>query len=236
MVEVKRMNRSGLIAGAAAVVVVVAGAVAWSMGIFAGSTPIAAAQGEAGANRSLSAFESELLEPGVLPEMTLGDPDAPVTMVEYASMTCSHCAAFHETTWPVLKAEYIDTGKVHFIMREFPLDPLAAAAFMLARNAPGDRYFDVVDLLFSRQRDWAFAADPVAALRDLSKQFGYSPQTFEATLKDQELLDGVNAARTRGSERFNVQSTPTFFINGEEVRGAMGPDALRERLDALVPG
>jgi protein-disulfide isomerase len=184
--------------------------------------------------RELSAMEQELMKPGPMPEMALGDPNAPVTIVEYASMTCGHCANFHKTTWPVLKSEYVDTGKVYFILREFPLDPLAAAGFMLARNAPGERYFDVVDLLFERQQDWAFSDNPVEALSTLSKQFGYSPATFEATLKDQALLDNINAVRARGAEEFKVDSTPTFFINGEAVKGAMTPEGLRAKLDPLL--
>lgn len=179
---------------------------------------------------------AELMKPGPLPEKAVGNPDAKVVMIEYLSMTCPHCAHFHEESWPVLKEKYIDTGKVYFVMREFPLDPLAAAGFMLARNAPGDRYFEVVGTLFQRQKEWAYAQDPVAALRNLAKQFGYSPQSFEATLSDQKLLDGINAVRTRGSDVFGVNSTPTFFINGERVRGAMTPEDIAKKLDPLVAG
>jgi protein-disulfide isomerase len=177
-----------------------------------------------------------LMEPGPLPEKALGDPNAKIVMIEYLSMTCGHCAKFHETTYPVLKEKYVDTGKVYLILREYPLDPLAAAAFMLARNAPGDKYFEVVDLLFKRQKDWAYASDPVSALRDLAKQFGYSPQTFEQTLTDQKLLDNINAIRARGESTFGVNSTPTFFINGERVRGAMTPEELSAKLDVLLAG
>ena len=178
----------------------------------------------------------KLMAPGPLPEKSLGDPNAPVTVVEYASMTCGHCANFHANGFKTLKQDYIDTGKVHFIMREFPLDPVAAAGFMLARNAPGDTYFDVVDLLFERQKEWAYSDDPVTALQDLSKQFGYSPQTFEATLSDQQLLDNINAVRARGTDEFGVNSTPTFFFNGERVRGALTPEELKTRLDQILAG
>jgi protein-disulfide isomerase len=191
---------------------------------------------DAAPTRELSSIEQELMKPGPMPEMAMGDPNAPVTVIEYASMTCGHCAHFHETTWPTLKSEYVDTGKVYFILREFPLDPLAAAGFMLARNAPGGRTFDVVDLLFERQQDWAYSDNPVEALRTLSKQFGYSPSTFEATLKDQTLLDNINAVRARASEEFKVDSTPTFFINGEQVKGAMTPEGLKAKLDPLLAG
>jgi protein-disulfide isomerase len=175
-----------------------------------------------------------LMQPGPLPEKALGDPNAKVTVVEYASMTCGHCANFHATGFKTLKSEYIDTGKVYFILREFPLDPLAAAGFMLARNAPGDRYFDVVDLLFERQKEWAFSDNPVAALEALAKQFGYSPQSYRDTLSDQTLLDAINVVRTRGTDEFGVSATPTFFINGQRFAGAMTPEQVRERIDPLL--
>lgn len=105
-----------------------------------------------------------LLTPGSLPDKILGSADAPVTVVEYASMTCGHCANFHMNTYPHLKKEYIDTGKVRFIFREFPLDPVALAAFMLARCMPEDKYFDTVDTLFEKQRTWAFTNDPLSLI------------------------------------------------------------------------
>ncbi len=162
---------------------------------------------------------AKLLEAGPLGEEALGSPDAPVTVVEYASLTCGHCAAFHMQTFPALKEKYIDTGKVRFIMREFPLDPLAAAAFMLSRCAGDGKYFGMVDLFFEKQADWTRTDDPVAALLNLSKQAGFTQESFEACLTNQQLLDGVNAVKDRGAQ-FGVDSTPTFFVNGQVVRGA----------------
>lgn len=177
---------------------------------------------------------AELLKPGPLPEMAEGDPKAKVSIVEYMSMTCSHCAHFDVVTLPVLRRKYIDTGEAYFVLREFPLDPLAAAAFMLARNAPGGKYFEVVNYLLRTQADWAFVPDPVTALRNVAKQFGYSPATFDATLSDQKLLDGINAVRERGADVFGVNATPTFFINGITVRGALSADEMSARIDALL--
>lgn len=188
------------------------------------------------AQRADTVDTAELMKPGPLPEKALGDPNAKVVMVEYLSMTCPHCARFHETTFKVLKEKYIDTGKVYFVMREFPLDALAAAGFMLARNAPGDKYFEVVDTLFAHLTEWAYTDDPVTALRNLAKQFGYSPTTFDATLSDQKLLDAINQIRSRGADVFGVNSTPTFFINGERVRGEMTPEELAQHLDPLLAG
>jgi protein-disulfide isomerase len=162
---------------------------------------------------------AELMQPGPLGEMSLGDEKAPVTIIEYASMTCPHCANFHETTYPELKKKYIDTGKVRFIFREFPLDQLAAAAFMLARCGGKDRYFPMVETLFQQQRTWAVQR-PLQPLLAISKQAGLSETTFNECLKNQQVLDGIEEVRQRAANKFNVQSTPTFFVNGKQLRGA----------------
>jgi len=178
---------------------------------------------------------AKLLEAGPLGEEALGAADAPVTIVEYASLTCGHCAAFAVQTFPGLKTKYIDTGKVRFIMREFPLDPLAAAAFMLARCAGEGKYFHLVDLFFEKQADWTRTDDPVAALLNLSKQAGFTQESFEACLTNQELLDGVNAVKDRGAQEFGVDSTPTFFVNGQVVRGAKTLAEFDAILEPLLP-
>ncbi|WP_425088381.1 DsbA family protein [Stappia sp.] len=172
---------------------------------------------------------AKLLEPGVLPDKVLGDENAPVAVVEYASMTCGHCANFHKEGYRHLKSEYIETGKVRFVFREFPLDPVAAAAFMLARCAPEEKYFDVVDLMFEEQRSWAFTQNPYESLLKFARQIGFTQESFETCLKDQALLDGIYAARDRGKE-FGVNSTPTFFFNGEMERGALSV----AQLDAAI--
>lgn len=170
--------------------------------------------------------QAELLKPGPLGDKILGDENAPVTIVEYASMTCGHCANFHKSTWPDLKKDYVDTGKVRFIFREFPLDPVAAAAFMLARCAPADKYFEIVDIMFEQQRNWAFTDNPYQSLLDFSKQIGFTQESFEECLTNQGLLDAVNAVKDRGAGEFGVNSTPTFFINGEMVSGALSIDEM----------
>jgi protein-disulfide isomerase len=183
--------------------------------------PIGAAQ---------AAAPEGLMEAGPLGEMTLGDPNAPNTIVEYASMTCSHCAAFHEQTYPALKEKYIDTGKVYFVFREFPLDALATAAFMLARCGPKERYFPLVDLMFNRQAEWAFTDNPKQALLTFVRQAGFTEESFNACLSNREIQDGVLAVKSRGSNDFGVSSTPTFFINGEMKRGELSI----EDIDSLI--
>lgn len=173
----------------------------------------------------------ELLKPGPLGDKVLGSEDAPVSIVEYASMTCGHCAHFHKTTYPELKKQYIDTGKVRFIFREFPLDVVAAAGFMIARCAPADKYFDVVDLMFEQQKSWAFTENPLDSMLKFSKQIGFTQESFNACLTNQGLLDAVNAVRERASKEFGVKATPTFFINGEKHSGALSIEEMGKLID-----
>lgn len=176
----------------------------------------------------------ELMAPNALPDIVQGDANAPVTIVEYASMTCSHCAAFHHDVYPTLKKNLIDTGKAKFILREFPLDPLATAAFMLAREL-GDKRDAVVDLLFSQQKNWAFVDRPLDGLAGVLKQAGLGQEKFEAVLKDQALFDKVNAVRTRANQKFGVNSTPTFFINGDKYAGEISVEDFEKIIAAKTP-
>ena len=171
---------------------------------------------------------------GPLGDVALGPETAKVNIVEYASLTCSHCAAFHKETWPELKKRYIDTGKVRFTLREFPLDPLATAGFMLARCDGNAKYYPVSDLLFDQQRNWAFTDKPLDALRAMMRQAGFSQEKFDACLRDQKLYDAVNAVKNRGVEQFNVDSTPTFFINGQRYPGNMSIDELEKVIKPLL--
>jgi protein-disulfide isomerase len=171
-----------------------------------------------------------------LPDIVLGEEDAPVTVIEYASMTCPHCASFHQTTFKELKAEYIDTGKVKFVLREFPFDPLAAAVFMLARCSGEERYYDVVDLFFETQDQWAVREGALGEIRKIAKQAGFTNAQFETCLKDQELLDGINAVKQHGYEEFNVTATPTILIDGEKLEGARNMSAFREIIDPKLGG
>ncbi len=146
----------------------------------------------------------------------------------------SHCAAFHRNTWPTLKERYIDTGKVRFTLREFPLDPLATAAFMLARCEGDSKYYPITDLLFDQQPAWAFTQKPVDALEQMLRQAGYNKQTFEACLKDQKVYSAVNAVKQRGLDVFKVDSTPTFFINGERYTGEMTVEGMEKVIKPIL--
>lgn len=166
-----------------------------------------------------SVDKAELMKPGPLGEKILGQETAPVTIVEYASLTCPHCADFHSTTLPDLKAKYIDTGKARLIMREFPLDQLAWAGFMVARCSDPSKYFAVLNVLYQQQKTWAQSQDPATELFKIAKQTGMTKDQFDACLKNEDMAKGIIAVKDKASENFGVQSTPTFFINGEMMRG-----------------
>jgi protein-disulfide isomerase len=150
----------------------------------------------------------------------LGKPDAPVTIVEYASMTCPHCAQFHTAVLPQLKTKYFDNGQAKLILREFPLDGLAVAAFMLARCAGPDRYYPMVGALFETQGTWAVpGTEGKDKLLLIARQAGFSKEKFDQCLADKELFNKIVAVRQRANDKFQVDSTPTFFVNGKRMKG-----------------
>ena len=193
----------------------------------------AAAQKRAAARAEIPI--EELMQPGPLPELVLGKEDAPVTVVEYASMTCGHCANFHNKVFPTLKERYIDTGKVRFVMREFPLDKLAIAASMLARCAGGDKTVPLISALFAKQEEWAFVrGNPVPELFKIAKQAGFTQESFDKCLTDQKLMDDIVKIRSRAADEFGVGSTPTFFINGKRMTGPATIEEFDKTFAALL--
>ncbi len=179
---------------------------------------------------------AELHKAGVLADHVIGKADAPVTIVEYASFTCSHCATFHIGAFVKLKEKYIDTGKVKLIFRPFPTAPaqLSVAAAMLAHCAGDERYFPMISALFETQRNWA-SANAAAELLKLANQAGISKEKFEACLGDNKLASDIQQTAVRGFETFGVEGTPTFFINGVRFDGDHeNIDALSKAIDPLV--
>ena len=179
---------------------------------------------------------SDVAKPVSLPDMALGPANAPVTITEYASMTCPHCAAFNENVFPKIKSEYIDSGKVRYVFREFPLDIKAAAGSMLARCIAKDdsgKYFAVIDMLFRQQNDWV-VKNTTETLTRIGKQAGLSQQAVEDCLKDQALLDKIAADQKFANEVLKVNSTPTFFINGEMIKGETSFEEFDKRIKSLL--
>lgn len=169
-----------------------------------------------------------------LQDMVIGKADAKITIIEYASLTCPHCATFHAEILPVLKTDYIDTGKAKLIFRDFPLDNLAFAGAILARCGGPARYFTFLNVLFAQQRQWATASDPKAALTQIARLGGISAEQFDACLADKALGDYILNSRLEGNQKFNVNSTPTLIINGKTEAGVPTLDELRKKLDALA--
>ena len=179
---------------------------------------------------------ADVAKPMSLPDMALGPANASVTITEYASMTCPHCAAFNEAVFPKIKSEYIDSGKVRYVFREFPLDIKAAAGSMLARCIAKDdsgKYFTVIDLLFKQQNDWVLK-NTTETLTRIGKQAGLSQQAVEDCLKDQALLDKIAADQKYANEVLKVDSTPTFFVNAERIKGETSFEEFDKRIKSLL--
>jgi protein-disulfide isomerase len=206
----------------------------------AGTAPFSFAYAAAPAE---TVSEADLMKPGSLPDRVLGKPEAPVTIVEYASSTCPHCAHFQEQTFPQLKKQYIDTGKVKYIFREFPLGEgddlaLAVAAFALARcsgELDSNKYYAMIDTLFAQQTRWA-VQHPIPPLLAIAKQAGFTEKSFEACIDNTKLQKDILASRDRGYQQFGVNSTPTFFINGKRYVGALPFSDFQKAIDGLLAG
>jgi protein-disulfide isomerase len=165
-------------------------------------------------------------------DMTMGPENAKVTVVEYASASCPHCANFYKTTFPDLKKDYIDTGKIRFIFREFPHNQPALAAFMLARCAPKEKYFPLIDMFFMQQDTWL--EKPLEGLRKIAQLAGFTKESFDACLKNEAVAKGILAVRDQADKDFGVDSIPTFFINGELLKGETSIEEFRKKIDPLL--
>lgn len=200
------------------------------LGLLAGFSPLRLI------SEAMAQSAADVAKPGSLPDMALGPANAPVTITEYASMTCPHCAAFTEKVFPQIKSEYIDTNKIRFVFREFPLDIKAAAGSMLARCIAKDdagKYFAVIDMLFRQQNEWVLK-NTTETLTRIGKQAGLSQQQVEDCLKDQALLDKIAADQKYANEVLKVNSTPTFFINGEMIKGDQSFEEFDKRIKSLL--
>ena len=200
------------------------------LGLLAGFSPLRLI------SDAMAQSPADVAKPVSLPDMALGPANASVTITEFASMTCPHCAAFTEKVFPKIKTEFIDTGKIRFVFREFPLDIKAAAGSMLARciaKDDGPKYFAVIDLLFKQQNDWVMK-NTTETLSRIGKQAGLTQTQVEDCLKDQALLDKIAADQKYASEVLKVDSTPTFFINGEKIKGEQSYEEFAKRINAAL--
>ncbi len=168
-------------------------------------------------------------------DMLLGDPKAPIKIVEYSSLTCPHCAAFHNDVFPRIKADYIDAGKARLVYRDFPLDRVALQAAVIARCGGADGFFGFIEVLFRTQSSWARSNDPIDALARIGRLGGLKRETIDACLADKTLVDSILAVRLHGEKEFGIGSTPTFIINGEKVVGALSYEHFKDLFDRMAP-
>ena len=168
-----------------------------------------------------------------LQELSIGDDKAPVTIIEYSSMTCSHCADFHTNTYPTLKKNHIEKGEVRFIFREFPLDKLSMATSMLARCVDSSISLAFIDILFQNRNKW-YSDNALAELKNLSKQAGLSSEDFDQCLNDQELLDQLILQKENAIKEFQINSTPSFIINGNVISGNKPYSYFKSEIEKIL--
>lgn len=169
---------------------------------------------------------------GVPVEQALGDPNAPVTIIEYSSLTCPHCAQFHQEIMPELRERYVETGKVRWVYRDFPLDELALNAAMLAHCAPPERYFGLLDVLFETQDSWR--GQGVPGLMSLGRLAGMTEPQMQQCLQDEELGNRILQTRLDGQEQHGVSSTPSFVIGGETHAGSRSVEDFSRLIDSVL--
>ena len=204
------------------------------------TAPPEAMNDEAADNPQMSSADTQVVkvksggaleEPNPLGEISIGDTNAPIKIYEYASLTCGHCAAFHKEVLPDLKKQYVDTGLVQFNFRPFPLDPYAMTGAMLVQCAIPQARLAFLETLFKRQLQWVRSDDPLNSLRAYAKQAGMSGENFVMCLQSEANLTAVRSMYTAAKDELGVQSTPTFFVNGEKVAGNIGFEAFKKLLD-----
>jgi protein-disulfide isomerase len=170
----------------------------------------------------------------MLAEGGLGNEKAPVTVIEYASLTCPHCADFTDNTFEAFKKKYIDSGKVHFVYRDFPFDQPGLRAAMMVRCSGPERFFGFLDILFKSQTSWASAPDPLVELAKIGRLGGMSKDEFDACMANKELMDGILKGEMEAQEKFKVEATPTFIVNGVKHEGNISLDAFDAILAPLL--
>jgi protein-disulfide isomerase len=203
--------------------------------ILAASASIASSFGLSAANaQEGTTHDVAKLATTAMPDHVLGSADAKVTVIEYASPTCPHCAQFSNDVYPAFKAEYIDTGKVKFILRPFVRNLQDAVVFLLAEAAGEDKYHQVIETYFKTQGTWGLAEKPRAALLEVAKQLGFTEETFDAALTNQELFEAMKKVQEQASNEFKLEGTPTFYINGKQLTGEKTLEELKAEIDPLL--
>lgn len=178
------------------------------------------------AQETLTPLENGLFEQ----DRVLGDPNAPVTIIEYSSLTCPHCAAFHADTLPTLKKNWIDEGKARLVYRHFPFDALGMYAALAANCVEGERHFGFIDILFRNQQRWARSQDPRASIEQMAALAGIDKASLDACVQDEASLSRIQKMQRIGQDEYGINSTPSFVINGKKLVGNQGIEKFEEAL------
>ena len=190
--------------------------------------------GAARADDQVTIDPAKLMAPAGLPDHVLGNKDAKVTVVEYGSATCPHCGRFHHDVYPLLKQKYIDTGKIAFIFRPFALNVFDVVVFMLAEIAGPDHYYQVIDTFYDNQDKWVQSDTPKDAIEAIALQLGFTKDSFEQALTNQDIPKAIQALDDQATKDFQVNGTPTFYINGKQLVGEQTIDDLSKTIDPLL--
>tara|TARA_B100000035_G_scaffold156567_1_gene133349 strand:+ start:1582 stop:2223 length:642 start_codon:yes stop_codon:yes gene_type:complete len=169
-----------------------------------------------------------------LQEKKIGDKEASITIVEFASLTCGHCAKFHNEVFPKIKKEYIDTGKIEFTYRDFPLDKFALKASVIARCSGNDRFFSFLKVLYKKQKDWTSTQDPFKSLLKIAKLGGLKNDEIKVCVGNKSIEDGILKQRLSSSKKYDIKATPTIYINNEKYDGDLTFEALKLKIDSLL--
>ncbi len=195
------------------------------------SLALAGCGGAGPGNSEVSEAADDVTKPGPLGDRALGRADAPVTVVEYASLTCPHCKAFHQNVFPQLKRNYIDTGKVRYVVREFPIGRSAGNAAIINRCAPADKYFQLYGLFLDNQREWVSQEVRLDAIYGVAKRVGMTRAQFDNCLANQSMIDALDEQKQRG-RRLGVKGTPTFFVNGQKAQGTVTYEEIKKMIES----
>src|SRR3546814_669352 len=204
------------------------------MGSAEAGSPGVSGPGASGVGAGAPSANADAAPARPLPERAIGSADAPVTIIEYASMTCPHCRTFHVEVLPQLRADYIDAGKVRLVFRDFPLDRLALAASMVARCAPPEKSLDVTARLFETQPKWAAAEDPIAVMSETVAPFGLDAARVDGCIQDETVAQPIIEEAMHGQQTYEITSTPTFIVNGEVLTGLQSMRAFEEKIAAAL--
>ena len=169
-----------------------------------------------------------------LESKSFGDEDAKVKIVEFASLTCGHCAKFHNEVMPILKEKYIEKGLIHFTYKDFPLDKFALKASMIARCAGNEKFFKFLDVFYKKQKDWTRTKDPFKSLLKIAKFGGLKDEELKVCIGNKSIEDGILKQRLNSSKKYDIKATPTLYLNGEKYNGDLTIEALESKIKSML--